>query len=167
METMLKNWILGMIAAAVLSAVLMSVLPKGTARRVMTFALSLATLTALVRPLMQFDYETFAAAVLQTHTGAGDIAQGGYSGRSDVERQLIQDALASYISDKGAALGVKLKTVTVKTRWSGEIWYPVSAELTTEGPQPEAGALAQYMESELGIDRSQQIWKTSDENADG
>ena len=80
------------------------------------------------------------------------------SAQTDALAAGIAERAATYISDKGAALGLTV-TAAVETR-AGDDGIPVPYSAVIEGPWSEA--LSACIAQDLGIPAERQTWKEQD-----
>ena len=150
----LRTWLSSIVAVTLLIAMAESLVPEGTMRRVAGFTGGLVLLLALVRPglaggLPDLTLET------EKWTAAIEEQQASLSRQGeDALAALIAERTASYIWDKGAALGLEVKA-NVETR-TGEAGLPVPERVELEGPYSKE--LADYITHELNIPPERQVW---------
>lgn len=154
MMEQLRIWLFGVIAAAMVSAILYTLLPKGAVASIAKITGGLILLLVLVRPILQVDigslelrYDEYAAQI--------DEQIGQY--RADNQQQLqqiIERESAAYISEKAAVFGLAC-TVQVECRWEGDV--PIPDDVTMDIPKHME--LSRWIEQELGIDATHQYWR--------
>lgn len=150
----LRTWIASIVAVTLLIAMAESLVPEGTMRRVAGFTGGLVLLLALVRPVLAGGLPDLALETEQW-TAAIEEQQASLSRQGeDALASLIAERTASYIWDKGAALGLEV-TAHVETR-TGEAGLPVPAGVELEGPYSQE--LADYITHELNIPPERQVW---------
>ena len=150
----LRTWLSSIVAVTLLIAMAESLVPEGTMRRVAGFTGGLVLLLALVRPVLAgglpdltLETEKWTAAIEE------ELASLSRQGE-DALAALIAERTASYIWDKGAALGLEVKA-NVETR-TGEAGLPVPQRVELEGPYSKE--LADYITHELNIPPERQVW---------
>ena len=154
MTLWLKEWLTGMIAAAVVLSLAYIVIPRGTVNTVAQFVGGLILLLAIVRPLMQIKPDDLKVE---------------YRGcRQEVERQIthyqeeheaqmaaiIEEKTAAYISKKANEMGISCR-ITVGTEVRGGVPIPSRISLRTTRNEP----LSRWIEEEIGIPREAQTWE--------
>ena len=160
MRELLREWVLSAAGAALLSALALTLTPEGRVRRVVRLLSGVVLALALVRPLAEFDFESYAAS-LAVGRAAAETAAGGWeeTGRQ-LERSLIEAECAAYISDRAAELGLRPGAVSVTAKWGDALcWYPYEATLQAAADGPARLALAQRIEAELGIPAGRLHWE--------
>ena len=129
----IRQWLLGVLAAAMALSLLYALLPKGAVR-----GAARAT-GGLILLLVSRDMERQAEAYRQ-------------EGQAQLELG-IQQRTAAYISEKAAQLGLSCRP-RVETAWRDGVPYPSGVTLDIAENQ----ALAEVLTDELGIPPSQQHW---------
>ncbi|MBQ9458501.1 MAG: stage III sporulation protein AF [Oscillospiraceae bacterium] len=147
---LIQQWLLGVVACAMLVSAAWQLCPEGAARQVARFAGGLLILCALLRPLAAWeppktlwDAAGYREAVARSEAELSREAEDAFS--TGIARQL-----EAYIEDKAAALGVPLRAeVTVDSRGvpQGVTLYSACHE-----------ALAETIERELGVAKEKQVW---------
>lgn len=150
----LRTWLSSIVAVTLLIAMAESLVPEGTIRRVAGFTGGLVLLLALVRPVLAgglpdltLETEKWTAAIEEEQASLSRQGE-------DALAALIAERTASYIWDKGAALGLEVKA-NVETR-TGEAGLPVPERVELEGPYSKE--LADYITHELNIPPERQVW---------
>lgn len=150
----LRTWLSSIVAVTLLIAMAESLVPEGTMRRVAGFTGGLVLLLALVRPVLAgglpdltLETEKWTAAIEEQQASLSRQGE-------DALAALIAERTASYIWDKGAALGLEVKA-NVETR-TGEAGLPVPQRVELEGPYSKE--LADYITHELNIPPERQVW---------
>lgn len=150
----LRTWLSSIVAVTLLLSIAQSLVPEGTLRRVAGFTGGLVLLLALLRPLLAgglpdlgLETEAWTKAI---EAQQADLSRQG----EDALAGLIAERTASYIWDKGAALGLEV-TAAVETR-TGEEGIPVPYSVELEGPYSQE--LESYITEELDIPPERQVW---------
>lgn len=150
----LRTWLSSIVAVTLLIAMAESLVPEGTMRRVAGFTGGLVLLLALVRPVLAGGLPDLTLET-EAWTKAIEDQQASLSRQGeDALAALIAERTASYIWDKGAALGLEVKA-NVETR-TGEAGLPVPERVELEGPYSKE--LADYITHELNIPPERQVW---------
>ena len=137
----IRQWLLGVLAAAMALSLLYALLPKGAVRGAARATGGLILLLVVLGPLAGLDLSDLALRY-------EDLSR-------DMERQElgIQQRTAAYISEKAAQLGLSCRP-RVETAWRDGVPYPSGVTLDIAENQ----ALAEVLTDELGIPPSQQHW---------
>ena len=154
--TALKDWLLGVTAAALAVALAQALTPEGTVKKIGRLAGGLVLLLAALRPLAGWEgglpkgFSLAPAPAL-----AAEAAQSG----EKAMKTLIAQKAGAYIVDKGQSLGFSCSAqVTVAPDGSG--WpVPWEAEISGTWTPAQKKALSQAVESELGVPVQRQSFR--------
>ena len=148
-----RQWLLGVIACAMLVSLLGQLCPEGSVRKIARFTGGLLLLCAMLRPLAEVELPGIewgaggyreAVAQLELELGVE---------RENALTDGIAAELEAYIEDKAESLGANVRAqVTMETRGGA----PSPERVTLHGDYSEA--LAELIASELGITKERQIW---------
>lgn len=154
MTEFLRNWILGILAAALFLGLLEAVMPRGPVRDVGKLATGLILFLAVVGPLLdgapgwlRSEWEEQVQAV------SAYPAELEETNESYLERIMSQRA-SEYIVAQAEALDLVV-SAEVECVWSEGLPIPAKAEIHGEVPPERREALTQQIQSELGIDAQQ------------
>lgn len=154
MMAALRPWLLGVIAAALILAVLYALVPDGKLRGSLRLTGGMVLLLMLLQPLSGWSFPW-------SGTGAVSI-------RQEIDRQIriyqeegmkemasiIAQRTAAYISDEGRQLGVVCHP-QVETVQQNDIPIPYRVVMDV----PYHRSLSEYIARELGITLERQIWQ--------
>ena len=154
----LRTWLLSIIAAGLVLAILYALVPKGRLRPIVRTTGGVALMLVILRPVLGFDFTDLAASY-------GDYAQEiqalteTYRAADAAElAAIIEQRTAAYISDKGAALGVTCHA-QVETELRSGVPYPCAVTLDVERNETLAACIA----ADLGIGKEAQVWQAAGE----
>ncbi len=160
--TILRSWLLGVVACALLVSACEQLTDGGTMKKIVRFVGGMLLMLALLRPLLRIDLTDLAVnagayreAVAQLEEELGAQRQRELSAR-------IAAQTGAYIEDKAASLGASIRAV-VTTEERGSVPLPASVTLYGE----ENAEISAYIERELGIAKEDQLWITTGESAAG
>lgn len=146
----IRQWLLGVVACAMLVSLLRQLCPDGAVRQVARFAGGLLLLCALLRPLAAWeppdgfwDAEDYRAAVERSRDEMSREAQSAFA--SGIAREL-----EAYIEDKAEGLGARVRA-EVRADARG-----VPRGVTLHGAYN--AALSELIERELGVAKEKQAW---------
>lgn len=154
----LGKWLLSVSAAALLVSVVQTLIPEGGMRRVASFTGGLLLLAVLLRPVLGADFSGLSAGLDRWTEQVEQRQWELESAQTDALAAGIAERAATYISDKGAALGLTV-TAAVETR-AGDNGIPVPYSAVIQGPWSEA--LSASIAADLGIPAERQTWKEQD-----
>ena len=149
----IRQWLLGVLAAAMALSLLYALLPKGAVRGAARATGGLILLLVVLGPLAGLDLSDLA---LRYEDLSRDMERQAEAYRQEGQAQLelgIQQRTAAYLSEKAAQLGLSCRP-RVETAWRDGVPYPSGVTLDIAENQ----ALAEVLTDELGIPPSQQHW---------
>lgn len=153
MMELFRGWLLGIVATALILAVIYTVIPAGKFRAAARFTGGLVLLLAVLGPLGQLNpgwntaYDDYAG---QIQRRIDDYREENLNRTRDI----IAGQIAAYISDKGNEMGIDCHP-TVTTRLEDGV--PLPDTVTMDIPLDEE--LAACIAADLGIPRERQIWQ--------
>ena len=150
----IRQWLLGVLAAAMALSLLYALLPKGAVRGAARATGGLILLLVVLGPLAGLELSDLA---LRYEDLSRDMERQAEAYRQEGQAQLelgIQQRTAAYISEKAASLGIDCR-VQVEVRTEDGLPLPYGASLDVERDQ----VLSDYMAQELGIPASRQSWQ--------
>lgn len=150
----LREWLTSIVVTAMLLALVQSLIPEGTVRRIGSFTGGLILMITLMQPLLGRDLRrlelNFAPYQEEIRLRGEELEQNRVSELSAI----IEQQTAAYILDKAEALGAEVEVqVQMETGGNG---MPVPVAVRLQGSY--SVALAAYMERELGISTERQVW---------
>lgn len=142
----LKEWLLGVTAAALAVALAQALTPEGTAKKLLRLIGGLVLLLAVVRPL-----KGLAPEALPRPEDLVPSAETAERAGEEVMKTLIAQKVGAYIVEKGSALGCPCTAqVTVAEDESG--WtIPWSVQVRGQWTAKEKKELSQLIARELDI----------------
>ena len=154
MMGLIRQWLLGVIAAAVCLSLLEEMVPKGPVKAIARMTGGLVMFLLLLKPWtnlelgeIPWEYREYQQQI--------DRQIDGY--RDDYLQQMeaiIENELSAYISLEAESMGIECR-VSVKTVLENEGPVPSEVSLDTE----KHDALASWIAEELGIPEAQQHWE--------
>lgn len=152
----MRQWILGILSASVLSAAAMALCPPGRVRTVTRMVCGLVCALAVASPLLRLDPESLAVGMAEYRQQAQILTEDAEEEGKLQERTYIEEQCAAYICAKAAEIGSPLADASVTARWDDEalVWYPWAAALKGDAN----AALTALIEGDLGIPAERQEW---------
>ncbi len=157
MTEAIRTYLLGVVAAALLSSILLALIPEGTIKRVGTIVAGLFLILVCLEPIHSLNITDLAQSIARIDMQNG-AAQSGVEVRSlDLTSELIKQNTEAYILDKAASMGVVLTAdVTVST--AGDYPFPASVVLKGKLTRDQREFLTEYIEANLAISAQAQEW---------
>lgn len=150
----LRIWLMGIIAAGMVLAVLYALLPEGRWRPAARAAGGIALLLVILRPVTEMDMGVFALSYDDYERQIQSLTEEYRQAASRELTALIEEKTAAYIASKGTELGLDC-TAQVKTAVREGVPYPAEVTLDIE----RDAALAAWMSEELNIGEDGQHWR--------
>ena len=147
---LLRTWVLGITAAALVIAVAEALMPDGTVKKVGKLTGGLILVLVLLQPLAKLDYQDLYDRVASLP--AGSLTRETLSEQVSLPlEEGIEEELAAYIAEKGAALGC-LCTARVDCA-PDETGVPIPVRVTVTGTFTPAQkeALRTLIAQDLGV----------------
>ena len=161
----IRQWIVRLTCAAIVSASALALTPEGSVKKVVRLVCGILTVTVLLSAAVTFDLEAFSRSAAQYQTEAEQITGLARQQTEQLLRRSIEERCAAYIWDKACDMGINLTKAEVSAAWSEDgYWYPVGAVIEGEYTPEQQLSLASAVEAELGIEKGKQTWGTGNEN---
>lgn len=151
-----RTWLLGVISASLILAVLDGLIPKGAVRSIAHFTGGLILILVVLRPILQIDPGEWKLPYSDYEAQIEEQLAVYEENRLDELRTIIEAESAAYISDKGMTIGVTCHP-KVTTQLRDNLPYPYEVTLDTAWNT----ALSDYITQELGIPPDHQYWSGS------
>lgn len=149
-----RSWLLGVMAAALILAMLYALVPKGAIRTIAQFTGGLVLVLVILQPLLQLDPGGWKLQYREYEAQIDEQIDAYRKDHQEELRTIIEKETAAYISDKGLTLGVECHPV-VTTQLREGIPYPAEVTLDTAWNE----ALSRYIAQELDIPAENQHWQ--------
>ena len=149
----LRTWLLSIIAAGLVLAILYALVPKGRLRPIVRTTGGVALMLVILQPVLGFDFRDFAVSYQDYAQEIQALTEEYRQTASQELTALIEEKTAAYIASKGAELGLDC-TAQVETEVRNGVPYPSSVTLDVSRDP----ALAAWMAAELDIGESGQHW---------
>ena len=153
----MRQWVMSVTAASLISAIAMALTPAGRVRQVTKLACGLLCALAVASPVLQLDIGSLAANMAVYEQRAQMITEQAEEETKMLDRTYIEEACGAYILTKAAEGSLAVDSAAVLARWDedGLVWYPWS--VTVDAPFDEG--LSAVIEANLGIPRQRQSWR--------
>ena len=158
MGQILRDWILGLTAAAVLASCAQLLTPKGPIEKVTGFVCSLMLTAALLSPLMELDIDAFSWSLSTYRQRVAQLTEELESREKRLIGTYIENQCAAYILDEAHVLGVTGGKAEVSAKWDNENWVPYEASVTMTVTPEQKQDLSNWMTVQLGIPVERQRW---------
>ncbi len=160
MMGLVRQWLLGVTAAALVLALAEALAPEGGAKKVCRLAGGLALLLAAVGPVMGIlDGSAITRAVDGWKNRAQSYALELEEQRDQFYLTVIEEETAAYVMDKAREFGFEC---AAEVTWSyDEDGVPCPWEVTARGAwtEQQRGSLEALLEEELGVPAQRQYYE--------
>ena len=154
---LLRQWLTGVICAAIIVALADSLMAGGTVRRIGRLAGGLLLLAAVVKPVLEVDLNVLSAASLRLEAEAVPAAE---EAGLDLMKSIIGEETGAYILDKAAELGISCQEVRVTCAVEENgVPYPASVVLVGDLTEEEQARLSRRIEADLAIPAERQSYE--------
>lgn len=162
MTEWLRQWIIGLCAASVITACAQSITPGGAVKKVLRLICGLVLTLVLVAPLGELDMDSYALSLASYRSRVAALTEELDETEKRLDRLYIEEGCAAYILDEAHALGLEGR-VEVSAKWRDDCWVPWEASLHMSGTEEQHRRLAARLTAELGIVEERQYWYGSKE----
>ena len=164
MTELIRTWIMGLVAASFLSAIALTLCPKGRIRSIVGLTAGLVTVVALVAPILDFDPEAhdlnLERFAFQLDTRIEEIERE----QERLRTLIISDRSRTYIWDKAQSIGAYELDIQVETRRSPDgAVYPYGVRLIGSITSEQQEILERYLSDTFGITAERQQWSERDD----
>lgn len=166
MLELIRQWLVGITCAAMITALAEGLAPPGAVQKIGRFTGGLVLLTAVLKPIAAVDGQALSRALTEYRL---DLS--AYSAQLEEEnraltKSIIEEQSAAYIVDKAAALGLSCQ-VRVEADGSGEWPIPWSVTVTGDLDGPAREALTRQIQEDFAIPAQRQYYEERDHNESG
>lgn len=154
----LKNYLLSLCAAAFLTTIAASLLPKGGIRRVLGICSAMVMAITALRPFVSLNANTLSQSIAQLEMQAEAARTGIEIENTELIAAIIKQNAQTYILDKAKSIGLDADVeVTVKT--DAAYPYPASVVLYADATAAQRKQLGTYIAETFAIAEEEQAWK--------
>jgi len=157
MTELLRQWIIGLCGASVITACAQSIVPAGAVKKVLRLISGLVLTLTLISPLARPDLDDYALSLAGYHESVLALTEDLNEQEKRLERLYIEEGCAAYILDEAHALGLEGR-VEVRAKWRDDCWVPWEVQLYMNASEESRQRLAARLEGELGITAERQSW---------
>ena len=162
MLELIRQWLLGITASAMLVALAEALCPDGNIRGILRLTGGLVLLAAVLNPLLKLDTEALGRALAEYKLDLGAYSTELEEENETLMKDIIEEQSAAYIQDKAAALGIDCQ-VTVEA--DGEEEWPIPQSVTVMGSltAEQQEALERTIEEDFAIPAERQTYESGGE----
>ena len=152
-----REYLLSIVAAALLTTLARSLIPEGGVRRVASVVCGLLLALCALSPLLQLDIDDAAQSIARIRMENETLRTGVEVKNRELVNQIIKQNTQTYILDKAASMGLALQAA-VEMRDDGAYPYPYRVTLTGVCTEAQRLQLTRYIEENLAIPAERQAW---------
>lgn len=152
----LRQYILSVVAAALICSLVSCVMPQGKARQLLRLLCGAVLTTVVLGPLMGIDNIPLSDFLEQWEVDAAYYTDQGEQMTQDALAESIKGQTEAYILDKADALGTAIQAEVTLSQSDPPV--PVSVTLTGEASPYVRSRLEAILESDLGIAKENLKW---------
>ena len=157
MTELLREWIMGLCAASVITACAQSIVPGGAVKKVLRLICGIVLTMVLISPLTGPNQADYAFSLASYRDRVAALTEELSETEKRLDRMYIEERCAAYILDEAHALGLEGR-VEVSAKWRDDCWVPWELWLSMTGPEEQRLRLTAQITAELGIAAERQHW---------
>ena len=157
MTELLREWIMGLCAASVITACAQSIVPGGAVKKVLRLICGIVLTTVLISPLAGPNQTDYALSLASYRERVAALTEELGETEKRLDRMYIEERCAAYILDEAHAIGLEGR-VEVSAKWRDDCWVPWEVKLYMNAAEEGRRCLAAWLEGELGITAERQSW---------
>lgn len=163
MTELIRNWVLGLTAASFITAIAMSITPKGRTRAATALVAGLVTIVVLVAPILDFDYTAYALHNPDFHISLELHTEEMQTASKSLQARIISERSRTYILDKAESVGLPDLDIRIQTKAGADGFVvPYAIYLTGHYNAEQRRTLEAYLVGTFGIPVKRQIWSVPD-----
>ena len=156
---MMRQLLRDCIAFSVVSGLLLRLCPDTGARRIATLLSAVLLCLTVIHPLKDFDFGVYAQQNARLHEAEEELNRSAASAVSKLDRLVMEERYAAYLSDKAAECGLDGIRVELQLQWDLDgLWVPYAVHITGSGGERGAERFQALLTTELGIPPERQYW---------
>lgn len=152
----LREWLFGLVAAAMLLSMLQALLPKRMFRSIGRVTGGLVLILVLLRPVLTLQWKDLSGRYQDYEQQIDRQIEAYTKGNQQQMKDIIEQQLSAYVWEIAAQMGLDCE-VAVETELRDGVPYPVSVRIYTDYDE----SLSERIFRELEIAPEQQYWEGS------
>ena len=159
----IRNWVIGVVCAAMLIAVADSITPAGTVKKLGKFTGGMVLLLAVISPFLGLDYEALSIALTENRSGRFESpGQKADELSAQMMKTIIVEQAGAYILDKATDLGAVCSVEVTCGMSENHVPYPAAVTVTGNLTESQRERLSRIMEADLAISPEMQTFESGD-----
>lgn len=156
----IRDWLVGLIAAAMLTAIAAGITPKGTVGTVGKLVGGLVFLLCLLRPVAGVDLEQFSQNLTRGRVESGTYGAALEETNAQLQKTIIEERAAAYSEEQALQLGIVCHISILCNVGEDGVPYPREALVEGTLTREEQAAVQRMLEADLAISPESVFWKT-------
>ena len=154
----MKQWLMRVIAAAILCTIAQDLSPRGSVKQVGRLVCAMVLLCAVLSPVKTLDVAAGGQWLTDYRAALADSRAALAEQGEEIQMAVIAGKYRAYIEDKGAQLGLDCRA-RVDCQEEGGIYVPDRVEVTGDLSQGDWDGLRRCLEEELGVPPERQEFR--------
>lgn len=156
MMEFLRNWMMGITAAAIILSLADSLMPDGAVKKIGKLTGGLLLMIVVLRPFLNLNYETLAGSLANYRIEVQEFSSGIEIENERLKKIIIEDRTGAYIQDKAGELGLRCFVEVSCELDESESLFPASVIVSGEMEQRQIDELSKWIEGEIAIPKEKQ-----------
>lgn len=154
----IAGYVLRVCCSAVIAGIIQSVCPEGAGGKVRKMIIGIFMAFVVISPLRELELGELWELPEELYDEGQDISAIAQADATDAVSELIIQQLTAYILDEAGSLNADIQVTRVSL--DPDTLAPMEIELTGEVSPYARSLLSDSIESNLGIGKEDQTWKT-------
>ena len=159
MMDILRDWLLGIVGAAMILSLADALTPEGTVKRIGKLTGGLLLMIAILRPILAIDYNTISANLADYRFEAQQYDNSLEVENVHLKKIIIEDRTGAYIQDKAAELGIVCTAEVVCHVDENDMPFPASVVIRGHIDEDEIRTMTRLIEGEIAISPEDQYYE--------
>lgn len=156
---LVRSWLTGIVAAAVVAALADSLIPEGAVKKLGRLTGGLLLLLAVLSPIGALDSRDLTEILLDYRIQSQSYSAALETENAQLIKTIIEQETAAYIQDKAAELGIQCRAAVTCTESEDGIACPERVVISGTLTQGQIEQLEHLIEQELAIPADDQIYE--------
>lgn len=158
----IRDWLIGIIAAAMLAALTGCITPKGTIGKIGKMMSGLVLMLCLLRPVAGIDLANFSQNLITYRAESGVYGVELEETNEQLRKTIIEEKSAAYSEEQANAMGITCQVNILCQIGEDGTPYPNEALVIGNLSALERDKMQRMLESDLAIAPERVYWKTEE-----
>lgn len=155
----IRDWLIGIIAAAMLAALAGYLTPKGPISSIGKMVGGLGLMLCLLRPVAGVDLTSISQILTESRQNSGMYETTLEETNAELQQSIIEEQAAAYSMEQASAMGIDCRVTILCQRNGTEVPYPKEALVIGDLSSGEKQKIQTMLETELAIAPECVYWK--------